>query len=189
MLLHVIVTCSKSPKQPPVIHHKHICYRETKPAPGCTEDDHPLVMLSFPVSIESLDVCPINNSSDINTLLSEGDFPPELEDSDVSFSVHQQNGEGKAEEIEGRGNKQEGGHESSVQGDPKMMRQVSMFPTDESVHNNYIENGNFLVLRYENHHSYIHSRTHRHTHLPLPLKKLPSPTHLPLPLKNPRLLL
>ena len=54
-------------------------------------------------------------------MLAEGDFPPDLEASGVSFSVHQQNGEEKAEEKEGQGIKKEGGHDSSAQGDPKNM--------------------------------------------------------------------
>ncbi len=45
-----------------------------------------------------------------------------------SFSVHQQNGEEKVEEKEGRGNKNEGGHDSSDQGDPKKMSQVTCCP-------------------------------------------------------------
>ena len=74
-------------------------------------------------------------------MLAEGDFPPDLEASDVSFSVHQQNGE---ETAQGQGRKKESGHDSSVQGDPKNMRQVSMLPTDAAAHN-YIVNGHFLV--------------------------------------------
>ena len=35
-------------------------------------------------------------------MLAEGDFPPDLEGSDVPFSVHQQNGEEKATEKEGQ---------------------------------------------------------------------------------------
>ncbi len=52
-------------------------------------------------------------------MLAEVDFPPDLESSDVSFSVHQQKGEEKAEEKEGLGSKKEGGHDSRFQGDPK----------------------------------------------------------------------
>ena len=102
-------------------------------------------MLSLPVSMDSLDMCPLRNSNDCNAMLAEGDFPPDLETSDVSFSVHQQNGEGKTEEKEGQGIKKEGGHDSSAQGDPKNMRQVSMLTTDDVSHNNYIDNGHFLV--------------------------------------------
>jgi hypothetical protein len=42
------------------------------------------------------------SSNDSNTMLAEGDFPPDLEASDVPFSVHQQNGEEKAAEKEGQ---------------------------------------------------------------------------------------
>ena len=59
-------------------------------------------------------------------MLTEGDFPPDLEASDISISVHQQNGEEKAEEKEGQGIKKEGGHDSSAQGDPKNMCQVTL---------------------------------------------------------------
>ena len=99
-LLHVHnASCSKSTVD---LLLAPVCFRETKPVPGCTEDVHPLVILSLPVSMDSLGMCPLRNSNDSNTMIAEGDFPPDLETSDVSFSVHQQNGEENDEEKEGR---------------------------------------------------------------------------------------
>ncbi len=42
-------------------------------------------------------MCTLRNSSDSNSMLAEDDFPPGLIDSDVPFSVHQQNGDDHAE--------------------------------------------------------------------------------------------